>query len=347
MLPDREYRRILIIKPSSLGDIVNALPALVALRRRFRRAHIAWLVKEEWSELLARAEGLDEVVAVKSTLGGWLAVVPRLRAARFDLVVDLQGLFRSGALGRLTGCRTRIGFANAREGAPRFYTHRVVVPPLRDIHAVQRNLRAAAAVGADTSGGAEFLLRMTQEDRDAIGALLRKAGLPSPAGWIAFNVSARWPTKRYPAELFATVADLIQKNGLGPVGFIGGPGDRAAVEAVVTCMTTGAVNLTGLTSLGLLPALLESAGLCVTNDSGPMHVAAAVGTRVVALFGPTSAVATGPYGVDHCVLARGIPCSPCFSRRCRNRIDRECLRSLSPEEVFEVVQHQLARRVAH
>lgn len=344
------YRRILIVKPSSLGDVVNALPTLAALRRRFPSSHIAWLVKRQWAGLLRRVEGVDEVWPVVPTLWGWLSQIPRLRAAGFDLVVDLQGLLRSGAVARLSGCATRIGFADGREGSPWFYTHRVAVPPMRESHAVDRNLRVAAALGAATDGAAEFSLRPTSEDRERIGTLLRETGLAQGKGrgreWIALNVSARWATKRYPEDSFAAVADLIETNGWGPVGFIGGPEDRTAVASVLARMKTRAVNLTGLTSIDLLPALLESAAVLVTNDSGPMHVAAAVGTPVVALFGPTSPVATGPYGQGHLVLQSRIPCSPCFSRRCRNEVERECLRTLSPEQVVEAVHQQQRHRVA-
>lgn len=341
-----DYRRILIVKPSSLGDVINALPTFAALRRRFPHAHIAWLVKRQWAALLERAEGLDEVLSVRPGLSGWLSMVPRLRANKFDLVVDLQGLFRSGAIAWLSASPVRIGFANAREGGPLFYTHHVTVPPLREIHAVDRNLRIAVALGAITDGTAEFPLRVPQEDGERITTLLQEAGVSAGSEWIAMNVSARWATKRYPAESFAAVADLIQKNGWGPVVFIGGPDDRAAVESVLDRMTTEAKNLVGRTSVGLLPALFQSAELLVTNDSGPMHVAAAMGTRVVALFGPTSPVETGPYGDGHRVLRSGIPCSPCFSRRCRNSVELECLRSLSPETVVEAVTRQLAARVA-
>jgi len=346
-LNESEFRRILIVKPSSLGDVVHALPTFSALRRRFPHAHIAWLVKEGWAELLDRVDGLDEVMSVGAGASGWLSAIQDVRSRGFDLVIDLQGLFRSGAIAWLSASPVRIGFANAREGGPFFYTHHVPVPPLREIHGVDRNLRVAAALGASTSGPVEFPLRITREDDERVGTLLRQAGLPAGSEWIAMNVSARWATKRYPAESFAAVADMIQKNGFGTVVFIGGSEDRAAVEAVERGMGTKSLNLAGRTSVGLLPALLRSAELLVTNDSGPMHVAVALGIRVVAMFGPTSPLDTGPYGSGHAVLRSGIPCSPCFSRTCRNTTELECLRSVSPESVFQAVRQQLASRVAN
>jgi heptosyltransferase-1 len=342
---DDDYRRILIVKPSSLGDVIHGLPTLAALRDRFPQAHIGWLVKRQWVGILERAEGLDAVWPLDPGLRGWAALLPRLRAARYELVVDLQGLLRSALLAWLSGCPRRIGFAVGREGSNWFYSHRVEIPD-PEMHAVDRYLLLAAALGARPSRNPEFRLICRPGDGEAVAAVLRDHGLRGAGGWIAVAAGARWPTKRYPPESFAAVADRIQSLGLGPVAFIGGPEDQAVVAAVRAAMKTSAVDLAGATSLALLPALLASASLLVTNDSGPMHVAAAVGTRVVALFGPTSPLRTGPYGDGHRVLANHIPCSPCFSRRCRNEMELECLRGLSPETVAEAAVRQLAPTVA-
>lgn len=340
-----EYRRILFIKPSSLGDIVHALPTLAALRQRFPRARIAWLVKRQWAELVERAEGLDEVWEVGPGVAGWLSEVPRLRAEKFDLAVDLQGLFRSAFMARLAGCPVRVGFANGREGSPLFYTQRVAVPA-SEMHAVDRYLLAAGALGAARPATPQFRFRISPADREQVADVLGRAGIGAGSSWIAMNVSARWPTKRWPMESFAVVADRLYEEGLGPVVLIGGPDDRADAQAVQALTKKSSMrDVTGLTPLGLLPALLQSASLLLTNDSGPMHVAAAVGTPVIALFGPTSPARTGPYGKNHRVLARQLPCSPCFSRRCRNPIERECLTGITPAEVVEAVRGQLAARV--
>ena len=184
-MPD--YRRILIIKPSSLGDVIHALPTLAALRDRFPSAHIAWLVKRHWAGVLERVEGLDRIWPVESGLQGWLRIVPPLRAAAFDLVIDLQGLFRSGAMAWLTGCPTRVGFANAREGSPLCYTQRVTVP-MSDMHAVDRYLLIASAVGASPKGTPEFRTRLPSTDRERIAQLLKGCGLVPGAPWIAMNV---------------------------------------------------------------------------------------------------------------------------------------------------------------
>lgn len=340
-----DLRKILLIKPSSLGDIVHAMPTLAALRRIYPSANITWLVKRQWAELVERIEGVDRVWPVDQGLRGWLSRVPALRAERFDLAIDLQGLFRSAVLGWLSGAGRRIGFANGREGSPWLYSQLVDVPS-PDIHAVDRYLLVAKALGANMRETPRFAFRIPASDHEFVDRLLAQAGFKPGLAWVGMNVSARWPTKRWPSASFATVADHIQKENLGTVAFIGGPGERAHVAEVKALMKSIPVDLAGASTVGLLPALLAKASLLVTNDSGPMHVAAAVGTPVVALFGPTSEVRTGPYGAGHRVLTAPVPCRPCFSRTCGNAITLECLHRVTPEQVVETVRAQLAARMA-
>jgi heptosyltransferase-1 len=341
-MPD--YHHILLIKPSSLGDIVHAMPTCAAIRRTYPKARLTWLVKRQWASLVERIDGVDRVWPVKSTLKGWLSQVPALRTEGFDLVVDLQGLFRSAAIGWLGGSPLLVGFENGREGSPWFYSRRVPVPQ-SEMHAVDRYLLVAKAVGAAESDTPEFRFRIPPTDYDEVDRLLIRSGVTPGTSWVAMNVSARWPTKRWPAESFAEVADRMLQEGYGAVVMIGGSDERAEVAAVSGMMKTPAIDLAGATTVGLLPALLSKASLLITNDSGPMHVAAAVGTPVVALFGPTSAVRTGPYGVGHGVLTGKVPCSPCFSRTCHNTLPLECLRLVSPQQVLSAVRAQRTQRM--
>src|SRR5580765_5317811 len=340
------YRHILLIKPSSLGDIVHAMPTCAAIHRAYPKARLTWLVKREWAGLVERIDGVDRVWPVESTLQGWLSEVSPLRAEGFDLVMDLQGLFRSAAIGWLTGSPLLVGFANGREGSPWFYSRRVPVPQL-EMHAVDRYLLVAKAVGAVESGAPEFRFRLPQTGYEEVDRLLSRSGVMPGTSWVALNVSARWPTKRWPAASFAEVADRLQQEGCGAVVMIGGPDERADVAAVSGMMKTPAIDLAGATTVGLLPALLSRASLLITNDSGPMHVAAAVGTPVVALFGPTSVARTGPYGLGHRVLTTELSCRPCLSRTCQNPVQLECLTRISPEQVFAAVRDQLAVHSLH
>ena len=330
-------RRLLLIKPSSLGDIVHAMPTLAALRARFPHAEVTWLVKRQWAPLVEVISGVDQVCAVETGLTGWLGRVPELRAARFDVVVDLQGLFRSGAMAWSTGCGRRIGFANAREGSPLFYTQRVEVPDA-PMHAVDRYLLVAQALGAERPAQPLFEFVDRPEDR-----ILTGAGVIASLPWIAINSSARWETKRWPLQHFAEAADQLSQAHALPIVFIGGPAERQESQAVMALMRTKAVDLTGQTPVGLLPCLLRQANVLITNDSGPMHIAAAVGTPVVALFGPTDPRRTGPYGGGHLVLSHAVECSPCFRRDCTRAVTLECLTAVGPDQVVRAVQQQLDR----
>ena len=335
-------RRLLLIKPSSLGDIVHAMPTLAALREQFPQARVTWLVKRQWAPLVEVIAGVDQVCSVSEGLRGWLGRVPALRAAGFDLVVDLQGLFRSGAMARLTGCDHRIGFANAREGSPMFYTQRVAVPSV-PMHAVDRYLLVAEALGATRPTQPRFEFVERSKDRGAVETMLARAGIVAQQPWVAMNVSARWETKRWPAQHFAVVADRLSEAHALPVVLIGGPAERPESLAVTALMRTKAIDLTGQTPVGLLPGLLRRASVLVTNDSGPMHIAAAVGTPVVALFGPTDPVRTGPYGMGHVVLSHAVECRPCFRRDCTRAVSLECLTAVRPEQVVRAVEQQLER----
>lgn len=344
MVSEPSIRRLLLIKPSSLGDIVHALPTLAALSSRFPEASVTWAVKRQWAGLVERVEGVDRVLALDQGLGGWLSKLPQLRAECFDLVVDLQGLFRSGLLAWLSGSPRRVGLATGREGSPLFYTHRVPVPTLR-MHAVDRYLLVASALGASLPAGPVFRFQQRDADLQIVRQLLQRHQVSAERPWVAMNVSARWPTKRWPAEHFAQAADLLTHEGLGPVVFIGGRSEEADSLRVRSLMRTPSVDFTGQTEVGLLPTLLRQAAALVTNDSGPMHIAAAVGTPVVALFGPTDPARTGPYGDGHTVLTHDVVCRPCLSRRCHHTVPLACLSGVTPEQVVQAVRDRVAHNL--
>ena len=332
-MPD--FHRILIIKPSSLGDIVHALPAVSALRRRFPSARLAWLVKREWADVLDGNPDLDDVLAVDLSVGGWPSAMRAARAGRFDLAVDLQGLFRSALLGLVSGASVRVGFANGREGSPWFYSHCVPVPRV-SMHAVDRYLLAAQFLEAPAVERSEAVFALPHDSRAEarVEALLATERVRADSVLVALNPSARWATKRWPAESFAAVGDWLQQ-GTARVVLIGGCEERPMGEQVIRSMRTAPIDLIVQTTLKELIALLRRLRVLITNDSGPMHLASALGTPVIALFGPTDPARTGPYGAGHTVLRSGVPCSPCFSRRCANAITMECLTAVHPQQVIE------------
>lgn len=340
-----DVNRILLIKPSSLGDIVHAMPVVAALKDRWPKARLTWLVKRQWAGLVERIAGVDRLWAVDSTPTGWLGQIAALRAEQFDLMVDLQGLFRSAAMGWVSGAPTRIGFSNGREGSPWFYTHRVSVPTT-EMHAVDRYLLVAAALGAAPKDKPAFRFMLRDQDRSIVQDIFQRHGVSVEKPWLAMNISARWLTKRWPLESFAAVAEQLGEKGMGPIVVIGSEQERPAVAEFQRRTTTPIIDLSGAVPLGCLPALLARAAVMITNDSGPMHIAAAVGTPVVALFGPTSPVRTGPYGSMHAVFTHDVPCRPCFSRVCRHTPILECLTTIAPTDVVNAVQRVITSRVA-
>lgn len=339
-----ENARILLIKPSSLGDIVHAFPVVSAIKTQWPGSHITWLVKRQWADLVERAEGVDCVWPVEMTVRSWIREGRALRAQRFDIAIDLQGLFRSAIVARFSGAPTRIGFANGREGSPWFYTQRIpVLSP--DIHAVDRYLSVVAALGSSLPGKPRFGLRLLEKDMATVRELCRRKGFSMDKPWVAMNIGARWPTKRWPPASFAAVVDQLHETHRVPVIMIGSAYERAYTNRLRALTDRPFVDLTGEIPLGCLPALLSTATAMITNDSGPMHIAAALGVPVIAMFGPTSAIRTGPYGAGHHVLAGQVSCSPCFSRVCRHNPELECLHLIKPTQVVDVIRPLLAAHI--
>ena len=339
-----ENARILLIKPSSLGDIVHAFPVVSAIKAQWPGSHITWVVKRQWADLVERAEGVDRVWSVGMTVRSWIREGRALRAQRFDIAIDLQGLFRSAIVARFSGAPTRIGFANGREGSPWFYTQRIpVLSP--DIHAVDRYLSAAAGLGLSLPEKPRFGLRLLEKDMATVRELCRRKGFSMDKPWVAMNIGARWPTKRWPLASFAAVVDQLHETHRDPVVMIGSADERAYTNRLRALTDRPFVDLSGEIPLGCLPALLSTATAMITNDSGPMHIAAALGVPVIAMFGPTSAIRTGPYGAGHHVLAGRVSCSPCFSRVCRHDPELECLHLIKPTQVVDVIRPLLAAHV--
>jgi heptosyltransferase I len=337
--------RILLVKPSSLGDIVHAFPVVSAIKAQWPGSHLTWVVKRQWADLVERAEGIDRVWPVDMTVSSWIKEGRALRAQRFDVAIDLQGLFRSGILAWLSRAPTRIGFANGREGSPWFYTDRVSVAN-PDIHAVDRYLSVAAALGASLPGKPRFGFRLLEDDMATVQEICERRGFTVDRPWVAMNIGARWPTKRWPIESFAAVVDQLYEAQRDPVVMIGGSEERAYTKRLRALTKSPFIDLSGDIPLRCLPALLSKATAIITNDSGPMHIAAALGIPVVAMFGPTSASRTGPYGTGHRVLSGQVSCSPCFSRVCRHNPEMECLHLVMPAHVVKVAQPILAAHVA-
>jgi lipopolysaccharide heptosyltransferase II len=335
-----EPRRICLIKPSALGDVVQSLPVFAALRRRYPRAHIAWLVNSAYAPLLEPIPQLDEVIEFDRHVmraGVWRGLrdaatfVRGLSERRFDLAVDLQGLAKSGAFTLATRAHRRVGLASAREGAGIAYTH-VVDDRAGSPAAVERYWKVAEFLDAD--GPKEFALALTHRERAEAARSLH--GLPRPI--VAAQPGAQWETKRWPAANFAASLQRTLAAG-GSAVILGGPGEEPIAAAVADALSIPNRNLAGKTSLRLLAAVLESCDLALTNDSGPMHLAAAVGTPTVAVFTCTAPERAGPFGSGHRIVQTAVDCRASYVKRCAHL---SCMKELTAERVIPALAAALA-----
>lgn len=323
--------RVLIVKPSSLGDVVHSLPFLNSLRTCFPDASIDWVIARGLDGLLDGHPMLDSLIVIDKdrwrriseaagTMHELRDLFRTLRARRYDLVIDLQGLLRSGLMTWATRAPVRVGFSEAREGSRYFYTH--TVRGGREVHAVDRYLKIAAALGCDT-GTVGFPLPSSAGVTEQVKELRIKL-----KDYIVLVPGARWDTKIWPAERFGALASLLPLKSV----VIGGSGDRKRAAEIVRLSGGRACSVAGETSLPELVEVMRTARCVVTNDSGPMHIAAALDVPVVAIFGPTSPGRTGPYGRRHVVLKSERGCAPCFKRQCD---DVRCMPDITVDMVLQ------------
>ena len=330
-----EVSKILILKPSSLGDIIHAIPVLRLLRARFPSAEIAWWVESSFVDLLEGDPDLTRVVPFDRqgfrrvrglrSLGESLAW---MRAQSFDWVIDLQGLARSGMVSWIANGKFTIGVEDLREGAPAFYDARVPRPsPLT--HAVDWYLEVLRTLGVPVHSHFEWLPSRADAARS-----VREKWNPRGSRWICVQPGARWWNKRYPLEHFEeSLRQIASQHADVSFAILGGRSDAALGEHLARLNPGRSLNLAGKTTLPEMIEWIRLSKAMITNDSGPMHAAAALGKPVVALFGPTDPRRTGPYLQQDQVLKSSLPCAPCMKPRCRQLRPMECLFEIHPTRV--------------
>ncbi len=344
---------ILIVKLSAIGDVIHTLPSLAALRRCYPQAHISWVVEEAAADLLADHPMLDRVLVSRrkrwvrdlregrgraAVLGEIREFLRALRDRPYDLVIDFHGLFKSAVLVFLSGGKRRLGYDSLQEGSGLVLNERI--PEDMGKHAVERYLDLPRHLGCET-GEPEFPIALQEPHFERVAALLASFAVDTSRGFVAVSPVAYWETKLWDEAKFAAVCDRIVRELGIPVVFTG-ESPEGPIERIRELMEAPSASTAGRTSLRELAALYRRASVVLTTDSGPMHLAAAVGTPVVALFGPTSPERTGPYGEGHAVIRRGMDCSPCFRKACETR---ECMQAIGVDEVFEAVRKKTLDRI--
>ncbi len=341
-----ESMKILIVKLSAIGDVVQTLPALEAIKKNYPDSEITWVVEEAAAGILEGHPLIDHVLVSQrkkwffelknpfTVMQGFshiIRFVRELRSIRYDIAIDFQGLLKSGILVGLARADRKIGFDKSRELSFIFLNEKL--PPY-DIekHALERYLDVARYLGAiDPSPACTLPI---DQEREIIKNRLE--GIREQGRMlIVVNPVARWMTKLWPENNFAELTDRLIREKKATVIFTGSSEDRAVNERILSMMGEKAVNWAGETTLKELAALASLSDFFITTDTGPMHLAAAAGTRVIALFGPTAPWRTGPYGPSHTIVRTSIDCSPCFQRQCD--INVQCMSGISVEEVLQKI----------
>ena len=335
--------KILLLKPSSLGDVIQALPVLRLLKCHLPASEIFWWIDSNLAPLLEGDPDLTGIVRFErrrwASPRHWpemLRSIRWMREKNFDWVIDLQCLARSGAFAWLANGKFLIGLDEVREGARGFYDVAVRRASFHT-HAVDWYLAVLPRLGVPVHKNFQWL-----PERPAIAAAVKSKWQTDGARWIAIQPGARWENKRWPVEYFAELVRLLAKH-LPSTRFaiLGAAEDKPLGEMILRAEPQRSLNLCGETSLTEMIEWLRLCELMVTNDTGPMHAAAALNKPLVALFGPTEPRRTGPYGHLENVLRIDLPCSPCLKSHCTYKKPDECLRAISPATVFERAQKQL------
>jgi len=306
-----KYRNILIIKPSALGDIVHALPVLGALRAAFPEAKLTWLVRKEFAELLECTTGLDEILLFdRKGMGNWFYspkgfrifrdFAKKLKAGRYDLVLDLQGLCRSAIFAKMTGCSRRVGMTEARELAHLFYTEQVD-RPTDSVHILDTYFAVLKTIGVDNPVP-ECPLKAPATAQEAIGQKMQQHAL-TPGEFVVLIPGSAHPYKCWPTERFAQLAERFHQQRDWPAVVVGTQSEQHYAETIKSAVSSPIIDFTGQTRIPELVALIEQAGAIVSNDTGPGHIAAATPTPTVILFGNTNPLRLGPYRRPECIVA--------------------------------------------
>ncbi len=349
---DPTQPKFLIVKFSSLGDVLHTLPAARTLRRRFPKAHIAWVVEERYQGLLDANPDIDERIVVRTkhwrknwnlkSLGELLRVLKQLRGRKFDAAFDFHGLIKSGVLVFLSGAKKRIGFhqSDCRE-TPSVWFNNVQAPAFgTKQHVVDKNLSLLNTLER-MEPYKEYPLHIPDEATEYVDRWLKSQKELANRPLVGINPGAGFPTKHWKLSRFAQLADRIAREMDCRILLNWGPGEESLVDAIASEMQEPSWAAPA-TTIHQSMALFKRLELLVTCDTGPLHLCCALGVRTVSLFGPTDPVRNGPFGEGHRTIYKTQSCSFCYKRKCP--YNNECMNEISVDDAFTLVQSSLAKR---
>ncbi len=331
--------KLLLIKPSSLGDIVHSLAFLNSLKENFPSLIVHWVVASGFEELLTDHPMVEKVFVInkdkwkaiqnlRETIREFSNLSAQLKNENYEIAVDLQGLLRSGIITALSGATFRYGFKEGRELSTLFYNR--IVSASVNMHAIMRYLEMAKALGCQIKS-IQFPLPPEKQPE----------WLKDFNDYVVIIPSARWQTKNWPIPYFVELIKMLHYNFL----IIGSKKDEADALNIEKYSQGKAKSVAGKTSLRELIAVFKKSLFVITPDTGTMHLAVACGKKVVALFGPTSSARTGPFGEGHLIIKSSLSCSPCFKKSCP---DLKCMKEITPEMVYNRIiqwrQHEISKR---
>ena len=319
---------------SSLGDVLHTLPFVAELRERFPHARLTWLVHPQFSGFVPDPPMVDEVIYFdkvkfnKMSLGKKWSCFKEMRSLlhsrNFDLVIDMQGLFKSAVLAAISGCDNRIGYCEMREGSG--LVSKAITGAHAKDHVIERYLDVARYLGCAVKD-IRFPMPDLQKEWQAVQEKTEAVKEP----YVVLVPGARWETKKWPIEYFSELAEMILRDGKQVV-LAGGPEDTS-LGSQITRLSPGVTDLTGKTGLRELGALIQHSTAYISGDTGPLFIAAAMKRPLIALYGPTRPDRTGPYGSSEAVIIRApVSCAGCLKKRCSKWI---CMKAITPEMVFD------------
>jgi lipopolysaccharide heptosyltransferase I len=336
-------RRILIVRPSALGDVCRSVPLLVTLRRAYPDAIIDWLVQDEYAPAIRAHPDLDEVVPFpRARFARWWRD-PRvaremihwfggLRRRGYDLVVDCQGLGRSGLITWSTRAPRRVGHRDARELA--WLGYNVRHPPATQRHTVARMMSLLTAEGLEPVW--DMRLHVDRDDESWWHHRREELGVGDPYAVLA--PTGRWESKRWPADRWSAIARPLRERGFAAILIVGSPSERRQVSPIVrAARDAGVLDLTGGATIGRTMAVIAGSALVIANDSAPLHMAVGFDRPCVGLFGPTDPEVVGPFGMPLAVVRRVEPGDGPAVRYRSRRLGAALMERISPQDVVERV----------
>ncbi len=341
---------ILIVKPSSLGDIFHTFPAVELLQRKYPEAKFDWLVNPvfadaiDFSPVPIRRKIMfprHELSHFSTFTGSFLKLWQELRQEKYDLVVDFQGLFRSAFFGWLARGHNQIGYANPKEASAKLFYHHRFQPDIQCRHAIERNYDLAAQITGMTDPLPPLSLNGATKFKEPVDRILTDLHITANDKLIAVTPGARWESKCFPVDFFAAVIKKFNQRYQGCRFLVLGSKSECndAARLISLLPDCQMINLTGKTSIGEFAELICRCRAIVSNDSGPIHIAAAARIPVFAFFGPTDPELTGPYGLQNHIFQADTDCLKCLERKCPQQSN--ACHNLNPEKVAEALTHCL------